>query len=126
MIGDFNARTKALNEFITEDLYNLDLYDNDEHVQQRAEDENMLCDFGIPQERYSCDNRTNNYGHKLIDLCKNFGVVIVNGRVGKDAYLGKVTCKDASVVDYCIESPEIFPCLTEFEVLPFNECLSDA
>ncbi len=67
----------------------------------------------------------NNYGNKLIDTCKNLGVVIVNGRVGDDAYIGNLTCRDASVVDYCIASPEVFPRFLNFKVLPFNECYSD-
>ncbi len=49
----------------------------------------------------------------------------MNGRVGDDAYIGNLTCRDASVVDYCIASLEVFPRFLNFKVLPFNECYSD-
>jgi hypothetical protein len=32
---------------------------------------------------------------------------IVNGRVGNDKNIGRFTCRNASVVDYCITSPEL-------------------
>ncbi len=125
LVGDFNARTKLLEEFISVDRYNLDLNDDPVSVARRAENESLLEEYGIPRERYSQDKSTNNYGLSLIDSCKNLGVVIANGRVGNDAYVGKLTCRDASVVDYCIASPEVFPRFLNFKVLDFNECFSD-
>jgi hypothetical protein len=71
------------------------------------------------------DTKTNNYGHKLVDMCKNIGLIIVNGRCGKDAHIGKLTCKDASLIDYVLASPRIITCIYDFDILPFNECLSD-
>ena len=60
-------------------------------------------------ERFSQDRKINNYGHRLIELCRSFDIHICNGRVGKDAYIGKKTSKDASVVDYYMDaSPAAF------------------
>ena len=37
----------------------------------------------------------------------------------------KYTCKNTSVVDYCILSPELFSHVENFEILPFDPLLSD-
>ena len=107
LLGDFNARTATVNEFVNSDRYNFDVYDDEVKVAQRIDNEDLLLEFGIPKSRYSRDIKTNNYGHRLIDMCKNIGLVIVNGRSGKDALIGKLTCKDASLVDYVLATPRI-------------------
>ena len=39
----------------------------------------------------------------LLDICKANNLFIVNGRIGDDkTESGKITCKNSSVVDYCI------------------------
>ena len=38
---------------------------------------------------------------------------------------GKLTCKNASLVDYVIALPCVFPCICDFYVGDFDECLSD-
>ena len=39
----------------------------------------------------------------LLDICKTNNLFIVNGRIGDDkTKSGKLTCKNSSVVDYCI------------------------
>jgi exonuclease III len=125
LMGDFNARSAALNEFVNSDKYNFDVYDDEARVAERIDNEDLLIEFGIPKHRYSMDTKTNNYGHKLVDMCKNIGLIIVNGRCGKDAHIGKLTCKDASLIDYVLASPRIITCIYDFDILPFNECLSD-
>jgi hypothetical protein len=41
---------------------------------------------------------------------------IVNGRVGNDKNIGRFTCRNASVVDYCITSPELLKLFFDFDV----------
>ena len=44
----------------------------------------------IPDEyhsRASFGTKSNNFGTKLLDICKSTGMRIVNGRVGKDQHL---------------------------------------
>ncbi len=125
LLGDMNARTKQLNEFLKSDVYNLDVNDDDNMVYERLLNEEILIEYGIPEERFSCDDKSNNNGFKMISMLKNLGLIILNGRVGKDAFIGKVTCKDVSVVDYAIASPVLLPMVYDFEVLSFNEMLSD-
>jgi hypothetical protein len=41
---------------------------------------------------------------------------IVNGRVGNDKNIGRFTCRNASVVDYCITSPELLKLFFDFHI----------
>ena len=65
------------------------------------------------------------YGNTLIELCKRCSVHIANGRLDKDRFIGNITCKDASLVDYLILSPNVFDIVSEFEVVDFNPMFSD-
>ena len=80
--------------------------------------------YNIQQDR-SQDVGKNNFGHALVDFCISQRLLIVNGRVGRDADLGKLTCKNASLVDYVIASPCVFPCICDFYVGGFDEWLFD-
>jgi hypothetical protein len=119
LMGDFNARTKNLNECVTTD----DM--NDEVC-------NLLCTDlvnngkqTIPARRNNKDGNINNYGRKLIELCQGVDIYIINGRCGKDADTGAPTCMGTSTVDYFIASPAVFTNINNFEVLEFDELLSD-
>jgi hypothetical protein len=69
--------------------------------------------------------RVTKYGQKLVELCKRCCLYIANGRVYKDTFIGRNTCKDTSLVDYLILSSNLFHILADFEVLPFNLMFSD-
>ena len=62
--------------------------------------------------RQSLDNgRLNSYGTQLLDICKQSGLGILNGRVGDDQNIGKYTyvaSTGSSVVDYVISTPNMF------------------
>ena len=58
-------------------------------------------------------------------MCQSLDLLITNGRLGKDQGVGDLTCKNTTVVDYCILSPELFAYVSEFEVLPFDPMISD-
>ena len=45
---------------------------------------------------------------------------IVNGRIGNDAQVGRPACKNVSVVDYFICTPNQFSPIVNFEVDGFN------
>lgn len=125
MLGDYNSRTSLLSDFVDIDRYISDaILDNDPaHTLSR----NNLCDLGIPLDRYSNDaNFINNYGIRLVDLCRSTGLLIANGRCGNDMYIGKNTCKSASLVDYVIMSPCLFPCIRNFTVHDFDPLFSDS
>ena len=49
----------------------------------------------------------------------------MNGRMGKDATVGRGKCKGVSVIDYAICSPVLFHLVREFYVNDFDASLSD-
>ena len=114
-MGDLHARTgNAINvlEMGQEEIELIDKY---------VSYENM----NIPEKRVSFDNTVNNYGTRLLTLCKSLYMFIVNGRMGKDAQVGRPTCKNVSVVDYVIHTHSLFSTIVNFEVGDFNPMLSD-
>ena len=76
----------------------------DEETRQPLDDVNVLRESQGLLERMSSDIHRNDYGYKLIELCKNNNLYIVNGRIGET----KLTCKDSSTVDYIICSAFLF------------------
>ena len=52
--------------------------------------------------------RPTNYGYKLLSLCKNNNLYIANGRSGLDKGVGKLTCKNTSLIDYMLCSSNVF------------------
>ena len=118
LLGDFNARTATRMDY------------DPSKGKPACDDETLneyeyLLDRGFDLKRYSEDNRTNNYGHRLIELCKNLGILIVNGRLSNDRKKGKLTCRQASVVDYIICSPVLYSNIVFFDVVEFNPLFSD-
>ena len=109
LLGDLNSRTAQLDDILDTNIF------ADSFVVETA---------GFPA-RVSEDNHTNNMGYELIGFCRACQMVIVNGRAGTDAGIGKATCKNASVVDYAIVSHSLFPLVREFCVLEYNELFSD-
>ena len=67
----------------------------------------------------------NHYGKKLLDLCKHCNIFILNGRAGTDKEIGKLTCKNTSIVDYCIGNLEFLKLVSEFLILDYSTILSD-
>ena len=118
IIGDFNSRTASLPDYIDipDDGTNHDLFAND--VQ-------LLDYFNIPKVRKSLDVHRNNYGSKLLDLCKHTNLFVANGRIGSDKSVGNFTCKNVSVIDYCIGNVNFLSLMSDFHVLPFSVLFSD-
>lgn len=75
-------------------------------------------------KRSSFDNKSNGFGNKLLTVCKENSIFIVNGR----KEVGKFTCYNlirnrlaASVVDYVIVNYDMFQLIDHFEVHDLNE-----
>lgn len=123
LVGDFNSRIGKENDFY-------EFSEFDEHVSEDFIDVNefnnvtFLDTLNIPRKRNSQDLVVNSYGRKLLDFCKNNNMYVLNGRVGKDR-IGKVTCKNISVVDYVVSSASSFCQIYGFEVLDFCKLFSD-
>ena len=129
LTGDFNARTGKLSDYVTleEGVNDFDL--NLENCLSLNSNENLDA-LGININRINSDTKTNNNGKKLIDLCKNFDLRILNGRCGSDSYIGDFTCLSSSgksTIDYIytVLSSELLPKVKEFKVDVLDTCLSD-
>lgn len=125
LLGDFNARTGNEHDFVFLD-------DTIEQILHTDNPNDELCrtsirDLGFPTERHNSDHaQVNNYGKRLLEVCKSFNLCIANSRLGKDKFLGNKTCKGTSVIDYVIMSPLLFTAVKDFEILPFDPMRSDA
>ena len=111
--GDLNSRTANKLDIIQN--INLDRYID-----------MPLCEVPVDNLpiRSSYDSHCNAFGNRLLTLCKENGVFIVNGRKEQ----GKFTCFNntsskiaASVVDYVIVNFNIFELISYFEILDINE-----
>ena len=72
LLGDLNARTEKLNDFIIPDDKNF-------------EDSVGLENYIIPEKRNNCDNLVNNHGKTILDICKSHDLHILNGRIRGDS-----------------------------------------
>jgi hypothetical protein len=118
LFGDFNAYTQTNDDFVSFDDADSEflLYSDAFHE----------CNSQQALPRFSNDvHRLNNFGHRLLDLCKSQSILIFNGRLGNDAQIGKCTSNGCSVVDYVIGSPDLFSKVLEFEVNAFDAMFSD-
>ena len=123
LLGDFNSRTSNCDDFMIIDS------DHDEltrDIIENGTNANFFENCDIPMHRSSEDRRKNNFGNQLLEFCKYNDLYICNGIVGNDRNTGKLTCKNASVVDYVICSSGLFDIIAEFSILEFNSLYSDA
>ena len=109
--GDFNGRSADQPDFLLHDYYlNVGMNEN-------------LRDNEIPL-RKSRDLVLDNYGRRLLDLCKSTDLLIANGRLGDDKDIGEFTCvtsRGRSVVDYLLLSLQNFDCVSHFSICDIDE-----
>lgn len=125
LTGDMNARTASLCDFITADSFIADLMDFDEDTLSFYNQAEQLESLNINKYRVSCDEKTNNNGYKLIEICINNNLFILNGRFGNDSTEGRLTFRDQSLIDYTICSFNCLKLLLEFEVIDTDLLISD-
>jgi hypothetical protein len=113
-MGDMNSRTGERDDFIHCDQIN--------HIIPNApsvlnyENETRLC------HRKNTDKFINNFGRKLLELCKATGLRIVNGRHVDDS-VGNATffcSRGNSLIDYVLAESNDFDSNTEFSSGKFN------
>ena len=120
-----NARTAVLCDYIVADPLIADFMDFDQSTLNFFNQANILCSININKERISQDSKTNTNGYKLIDICRNNNLFILNGRFGKDKRLGKFTFREQSLIDYTLCSFESLKLLIDFEVTETDPIFSD-
>ena len=127
LIGDFNSKTGVLPDFtFPDESINIFDLDYDAEILEYLYDFEKLLQNDIPLQRVSeCTCRPNNYGHRLLEICKNNNIYIANSRIGLDKGKGEKTCNDVSVVDYLLLSSLLFPLVTDFKINDFVPLFSD-
>ncbi|VDI54368.1 Hypothetical predicted protein [Mytilus galloprovincialis] len=83
LLGDFNAHTGTKTDFTEINDYVL----NSVQLEDVINSVNLET-LGIDVSRNSLDLSVNNYGNRLLQLCQNIELLIVNGRLGKDKGIG--------------------------------------
>ena len=98
LCGDFNARTSNLPDFIT-----------DEYTVFNGGQPNFVSsDILADSQRYNMNTKANTYRKLLLELCKNTGLIIANGRHYQDKHRGSFTFfnrNGSSVIDYMLFEP---------------------
>jgi hypothetical protein len=125
LLGDFNSRCGNLSDYTVTD----DLICSTFELQNIQEEEgNIFKQFEIQNiqlNRNHADISINNYGRQLVEFCKVNNLFIWNGRIGRDKDNPKLTCKDKSVIDYCLSTSFVFETIDNFEVEEFCDLYSD-
>lgn len=105
IMGDFNARTGELEDFLADD----------EHQE-------------IMPPRSNRDKSINGNGKKLIDFCRTSDFKLINGRYFDDKDIGEYTSanyRGSSTIDYMLGNNNLHSKLLSFKVDAFDACLSD-
>ncbi|CAC5423371.1 unnamed protein product [Mytilus coruscus] len=105
LLGDFNAYTSDVNEYVVIDNNILDFCYVPNVDQAFLNNLHILEECGISVVRDSQDKcKVDKYGKRLLKLCRSLELFFANGRVGSDRGIGHSTCNN-SVIDYAIVSP---------------------
>ena len=124
LCGDYNARTGVIPDF------NMDAWNGSNGEMNRLMPDDLdrnlnvieyLYENGILIRHSKDESTVNKHGLKLLELCKSTGLMIFNGRLGKDRGIGEFTRDDTtgrSVTDYVIGTPTLFLKVTHFNILP--------
>ena len=124
LAGDFNSRTGHLSDFSRSDHFLLNHFNIELEDQSALDQHSILENLSIPLELSSEDSITNALGSRLIDICRNNNLFILNGRVHKDT-TGRFTFKYNSVIDYIISTADCFQHISNFDVTKTDTLLSD-
>ena len=125
LIGDFNARTGLMSDFVSIAPALID----ECGLESDVDVEGVFKKYNIPIERFNEDLTVNKNGKKLIELCEITDLKIINGRIGNDQGKGKFTCYTGmgrSTIDYCLISPDLIKHIANFEINDFERALSDS
>lgn len=124
-MGDFNAQTGDLEDYTSADSFFTDFFDFDQETIEFYNQKCALENLGINLQRKNLDKKKNNLGYRLIDICKNHNLTILNGRFGQDKIRGEMTFRNTSVIDYAIVSTKCISMLRDFQIIDLDRIYSD-
>ena len=112
IIGDIKTRTGNLDDIADND--------NDDDIDaEKIVTPDDLTKNGLNVKRANKDIHTNEYGIRLIRLCKMSDLVILNGRAGEDKSEGRFTYSDrkgSSTIDYMLCCKNLLKSIKSFYV----------
>ncbi|XP_060554602.1 uncharacterized protein LOC132715603 [Ruditapes philippinarum] len=125
LFGDFNSRTKSLDDYI---ILDTDFFES-QNLEELCSEYNIEMSMfdsavNVKRTRINSDKTSNNYGSQLLDFLKLNCLYILNGRTNMDIP-GKTTCKGTSTVDYFICNSNCFKQIVSLNVLDFCPLMSD-
>ncbi|XP_063404680.1 uncharacterized protein LOC134688138 [Mytilus trossulus] len=125
LLGDFNAHTKNVNEYVDIDNHILNACNIANDYQNLINKLHILEECNVSPVSYSKDNgKIDHYGKRLFNLYKSTQLFFVNGRFGADKDVGQTTCNN-SLIDYVIITPELSRAIVDFDILSYDPILSD-
>lgn len=125
LTGDANSYTSDLLDFTETDVFITEMFEFDNVLPSTHDPLHLLNELKIPLKRVSKCSKVNRSGLKLIEMCKQNNMFILNGRYGKDRNPGSFTFRNLSVIDYSICSGTLLKYLTNFEVIELDSLYSD-
>ena len=108
LVGDTNCRVGSMCDFVMSDPHLNDTFNIDFNVQASLDKYKILENLSINLQRKSQDSKLNTNGYKLLDICKNNNLFILNGRLSADSDVGRFRFREKSVIGYVIASAECF------------------
>ena len=120
-----NGRTAQLPDFISSDSHINAMLNIDDEAQAFFDKHTLLEGLSLPLERCSCDKKSNTNGMRIIEMCRNNNLFIMNGRLFKDQNIGTYTFRNKSVIDYAMASAECFEHIADFEITETDTLFSD-
>ena len=120
IMGDMNARTGALIDFVEMDE-GVDVLGVP--ISARKIYTKDLQECGMSIQRSNVDKKVYAYGHRLTDMCISGDLVILNGRCGQDKDVGNLTCvnkQGRSSIDYALCSKGVLSSILDFNVGSLN------
>ena len=118
IIGDMNARIAEEVDFVE----NTDENAQDDYlpIPDEFEHDNSC---GVKKRKALDNKEVSGHAKELINLCRQTGFKIVNGRLGHDQDLGDFTCHTpagSSTVDYCLARENNFDFIENFYIGDIN------
>ena len=125
LTGDMNARTGQENDYISADEFLLNHFGlNDESI-TFFDRSDLLTYHDLHAIRTSKDATKNSNGRKLLELCRNNNLFILNGRCDMDKNIGQYTYRESSVIDYSIVSANCVKLVLHFQITETDDIFSD-
>jgi exonuclease III len=116
IMGDFNAKTAAENDFIS--------HDDDNHIPMY---DRYTPDCALSVRNNQDTHKVDEQGRRLLDLCIASGTRVLNGRTLGDL-MGSLTCfkyNGSSTADYGIVEAVLLPKVKYFKVHDYLNDISD-